>query len=204
MCLLALGVGLMWSIYVARQIAGVADEDQATQADAIAVFGAAEYDGRPSPILHLRLDHALELYRQHLAPLIITLGGGADRDSGKTEGGVGRDYLLAQGVPLADILAETESTNTVQQVHRLAAIARDHDLHAIIVVSDATHLFRIRELCERAGLTVYTSPRAPVGHLSDYKLARRYGHEILSYTALKLGLQEGSVRSLVGGGLDEN
>ena len=64
--------------------------------------------------------------------------------------------------------------------------------------------FRIRELCERAGLTVYTSPRAPVGHLSDYKLARRYGHEILSYTALKLGLEEGSVRSLIGVGQGED
>lgn len=197
-CLLAVGMVLVWSIFVARQIAAVAEEDQATSADAIAVFGAAEYDGRPSPILHLRLDHALELYRQHLAPVIITLGGGADRDSGKTEGGVGRDYLLARGVPLADILAETQSTNTVQQVHRLAAIARDHDLHTIIVVSDATHLFRIRELCERAGLEVYTSPRAPVGHLSDYRLARRYGHEILSYTALKLGLEEGALGPLLG------
>lgn len=200
MCLIALAGALAWSTYVAWQIAVVADEDQATQADAIAVFGAAEYDGRPSPILHLRLDHALELYRQQLAPLIITLGGGADRDSGKTEGGVGRDYLLAQGVPLADILAETQSTNTVQQVHRLAAIARDHHLHAVIVVSDATHLFRIRELCERAGLEVYTSPRAPVGHLSDYRLAQRYGHEILSYTAVKLGLEEGAMGSLAGGG----
>lgn len=197
-CLLAVGMALVWSIFVARQIAAVAEEDQATSADAIAVFGAAEYEGRPSPILHLRLDHALELYRQHLAPVIITLGGGADRDSGKTEGGVGRDYLLARGVPLADILAETQSTNTVQQVHRLAAIARDHDLHTIIVVSDATHLFRIRELCERAGLEVYTSPRAPVGHLSDYKRARRYGHEILSYTALRLGLEEGALGPLLG------
>ena len=197
-CLLLVGAALVWSIYVTRQIAAVAAEDQATTADAIAVFGAAEYDGRPSPILHLRLDHALELYRQHLAPLIITLGGSADRESGKTEGGVGRDYLLAQGVPLANILAETESTNTVQQVHRLAAIARDHDLHAIIVVSDATHLFRIRELCEQAGLEVYTSPRAPVGHLSDYHLAQRYGHEILSYTALKLGLEEGALAPLLG------
>ncbi len=196
--LAAIGLGLVWSIYVARQIAEVAAEDQATTADAIAVFGAAEYGGRPSPILHLRLDHALELYRQHLAPVIITLGGGADRDSGKSEGGVGRDYLLAQGVPLADILAETQSTNTVQQVHRLAAIARDHNLRQVIVVSDATHLFRIRELCEQAGLEVYTSPRAPQGHLSDYSLARRYVHEIASYTALKFGLEEGELHRLLG------
>jgi len=199
LCLLIAGAVLVWCVYVVREIAAVAEEDQATTADAIAVFGAAEYDGRPSPILHLRLDHALALYRQHLAPLIITLGGGRDRDSGRSEGGVGRDYLLAQGVPLANILAETQSTNTVQQVHRLAAIARDHNLHTIIVVSDATHLFRIRELCERAGLEVYTSPRAPVGHLSDYRLVRRYAHEILSYTALKLNLEEGTLGPLLGG-----
>ena len=58
-----------------------------------------------------------DLYRQGIAPLVITLGGGSDKDSGKTEGGVGRDYLLARGVPLADIIAETSSMDTEQQVH---------------------------------------------------------------------------------------
>ena len=66
-------------------------------ADAIAVFGAAEYGGRPSPVYHARLDHAVALYERGIAPLIITFGGGSDKDSGKTEGGVGRDYLLAKG-----------------------------------------------------------------------------------------------------------
>ena len=187
-----------WGAVVSRLIAEAAGQDQAATSDAIAVFGAAEYDGRPSPVFHARLDHAADLYQRGIAPLVITLGGGGDKDSGKSEGGVGRDYLLARGVPLENIIAETTSVDTEQQVHRLAAIARDHDLHAIVVVSDATHLFRIRELCERAGLEVYTSPRAPVGHLSDYKLARRYGHEIVSYTALKLGLEEGALRPLFG------
>ncbi len=121
-------------------------------------------------------------------PLIITLGGGTDKDSGNTEGGVGRDYLLANGVPLANIIAETPSTDTEQQVRRLAQIARENNLHHIVVVSDGTHLFRIRELCEDAGLDVYTSPRPALGHINNYDLAMRYFHEILSYTSYRLHL----------------
>src|ERR1700761_8648089 len=122
--------------------------DTAQPADAIAVFGAAEYSGHPSPVLHARLDHAVELYRKQIAPLVITLGGGTDKDSGNTEGGVGRDYLLANGIPFANIIAETRSIDTEQQVHRLASIARENNLHHIVVVSDGTHLFRIHKLCE--------------------------------------------------------
>jgi uncharacterized SAM-binding protein YcdF (DUF218 family) len=177
-----------WFIYVYQQIEAVANQDEAQPADAIAVFGAAEYSGRPSPVLHMRLDHAVDLYRRQVAPLIITLGGGSDKDSGNTEGAVGRDYLLANGVPFGSIIAETRSTDTEQQVHRLAEIARENNLRHIVVVSDGTHLFRIRELCRESGLDVYTSPRATIGHLSNYDLAMRYFHEILSYTSLRLGL----------------
>jgi uncharacterized SAM-binding protein YcdF (DUF218 family) len=177
-----------WCVWVYLQISAVAGEDDAQPADAIAVFGAAEYSGHPSPILHARLDHAVELYRKHIAPLVITLGGGTDKDSGNTEGGVGRDYLLANGIPFGSIIAETRSIDTEQQVHRLAAIAHENNLHHIVVVSDATHLFRIRELCKDAGLDVYTSPRPTIGHISNYDLAMRYFHEIVSYTALRLNL----------------
>jgi uncharacterized SAM-binding protein YcdF (DUF218 family) len=177
-----------WFIYVYQQIDAVADEDEAQRADAIAVFGAAEYSGRPSPVLHLRLDHAVDLYRRQVAPLIITLGGGRDKDSGNTEGAVGRDYLLANGVPFGNIIAETRSIDTEQQVHRLAEIARENNLRHIVVVSDGTHLFRIRELCRESGLDVYTSPRATIGHISNYDMAMRYFHEILSYTSMRLGL----------------
>jgi uncharacterized SAM-binding protein YcdF (DUF218 family) len=177
-----------WSVFVAQQISEVANQDEAQQADAIAVFGAAEYSGRPSPTFHFRLDHAVDLYRMKIAPIVITLGGGNDKDSGNTEGAVGRDYLLAHGVPFGDIIAETRSTDTEQQVRRLAAIAREYNLRHIVVVSDGTHLFRIRELCRNAGLDVYTSPRATVGHISSYDLAMRYIHEIISYTAMKLHL----------------
>jgi uncharacterized SAM-binding protein YcdF (DUF218 family) len=181
-------VALGWFVWVYQQISQVAGEDQAQPADAIAVFGAAEYSGHPSPVLHARLDHTVELYRKQIAPLVITLGGGDDKDSGHTEGGVGRDYLLANGIPFGNIIAETRSTDTEQQVHRLAAIARENNLKSIVVVSDGTHLFRIRELCQDAGLHIYTSPRPMLGHISNYDLAMRYFHEMLSYTAWRLNL----------------
>ncbi len=184
----ALAGAFAWSVSVYERIAEVGSEDQAASGDAIAVFGAAEYAGRPSPVFHARLDHAADLYLRGTSPVVITLGGGSDKDSGKTEGGVGRDYLLARGVPLKDIIAETTSTDTEQQVHRLAAIARDHDFHHIIVVSDATHMFRIRALCEDAGLDVYTSPRPSLGHISRADMLARYVHEIASYTSYRLGL----------------
>jgi uncharacterized SAM-binding protein YcdF (DUF218 family) len=187
-----LGLALLavvgWFAWLYLEINAVARQDKAQTADAIAVFGAAEYSGRPSPVLHARLDHAVELYREHIAPLVITLGGGSDRDSGMTEGGVGRDYLLANGVPFDAIIAETESVDTEQQVAKLKEIARRRSLRSIVAVSDGTHLFRIQKLCESAGLTVYTSPRPTLGHIDDYDLAQRYFHEMLSYTLLRLHL----------------
>jgi len=186
--LLALLIALCWFLWVYRQIRLTAQIDNAQPADAIAVFGAAEYGGRPSPVLHARLDKAVALYQRGIAPIIITLGGGGDRDSGKTEGGVGRDYLLANGIPLDHIIAETNSIDTEQQVQHLAAIAEREHLQHIVVVSDGTHLFRIALLCRRAGLDVYTSPRASIGHLDDYDAAQRLSHEMLSYTALALDL----------------
>jgi uncharacterized SAM-binding protein YcdF (DUF218 family) len=137
-------------------------------------------------VLHARLDHAVELFREGIAPLVITLGGGSDLDQGMTEGGVGRDYLLANGVPNDRIIPETKSIDTEQQVARLKEIARQRHLNTIVVVSDGTHLFRIQKLCEDAGLMVYTSPRPAVGHIDAWDEAQRYFHEMLSYTLLRL------------------
>ena len=187
---LVLLAALGWSAWLYLQIKAVAGQDEARPADAIAVFGAAEYSGRPSPVYHARLDHAVALYQRGIAPVVITLGGGSDKDSGKTEGGVGRDYLLANGVPFADIIAETHSFTTSQQAHRLADIAHERGFHTLVVVSDPTHLFRIQQLCQQDGLNVYTSPRRPLGRISNYDLMQRYFHEILSYTALRLRLSD--------------
>jgi uncharacterized SAM-binding protein YcdF (DUF218 family) len=184
--MLTIAVG--WFAWVYRQIVATATIDNAQPADAIAVFGAAEYAGRPSPVLHARLNKAVALCDEDMAPVIVTLGGGSDKDSGKTEGGVGRDYLLANGVPFDKIIAETKSFDTEQQVNSLARIAAREHFHHVIVVSDGTHLFRIALLCRRAGLEVYTSPRAALGHIDDIDAAARVMHEMLSYTALRMNL----------------
>lgn len=176
---------LAWIVWVYGQVQYYARTDEARPADAIAVFGAAEYDGRPSPVLRARLDHALELYRRGLAPLVITLGGGDPADQ-HSEGGVGHDYLLGHGVPEAAIIAETESDNTEQSAERLAVIARANGLKNIVVVSDGTHLFRTHAICEKDGLEVYTSPR-PVGRsIAREQRFQRLMHEIVSYTAWRL------------------
>jgi len=190
--LLALAVGLLgWCRWVYVQIESYAGQDQVTQAaqgtrfDAIGVFGAAEYDGRPSPVYRARLDHALALYHRGIAPLIITLGGnGGDQYN---EGAVGREYLVGMGVPEEDIIAETESRNTEESARRIAVIARANGLRRLVIVSDGTHLFRIHEICAADGLDVLTSPRPRMtvegGIKEGVGETERNEHEIISYTA---------------------
>lgn len=175
-----------WSRWVYLQIEKYGSQDTAAPADAIAVFGAAEYDGKPSPVYRARLDHALALYRRGIAPLIITLGGpGGDR---YTEGAVGREYLMGMGVPEGDLIAETESRTTDESARRIAVIARANGLRRLVIVSDAAHLFRIHSICAADGLSVLTSPRPRVsveGGSDDFE---PIAHEILSYTLWRLHL----------------
>jgi uncharacterized SAM-binding protein YcdF (DUF218 family) len=175
-----------WCHWVYRQIESYADQDQAAPSDAICVFGAAEYDGRPSPVYRARLDHALELYRLGLAPLIITLGGPGGDDF--TEGSVGREYLESKGVPEQDIIAETESRNTEESARRVAVIARTNGLRRLVIVSDGTHLFRIHAICAAEGLDVLTSPRSRPAVDDPTLDVERLAHEIISYTAWRLHL----------------
>ena len=185
--LLALAVGALgWCRWVYVQIESYASQDQAAPSAAIGVFGAAEYDGRPSPVYRARLDHALELYHHGIAPLIITLGGnGGDQYN---EGAVGREYLMAMGVPEEDIIAETESRNTEESARRIAVIARANRLSRLVIVSDGTHLFRIHEICAAEGLDVLTSPRPHQPVEGGSREFERIEHEILSYTAWRMHL----------------
>lgn len=175
-----------WFMWVLGQIRYYAHHDEARPADAIAVFGAAEYDGHPSPVLRARLDHALALYQRGLAPLVITLGG--QGDAYHSEGSVGRDYLVAHGVPESHIIAETQSNNTAASAEELAIIANSNHIGSIIAVSDATHLFRIRAMCEKYGLHVFTSPRANGRSIARSARFQRIAHEVLSYTMWRMGL----------------
>ena len=175
-----------WCRWVYERIEYYADLDQAASANAIVVFGAAEYDGRPSPVFRARLDHALTLYHRGIAPIIITLGGaGGDAYS---EGGVGREYLMARGVPESAIIAETESRNTEESARRVAVIARANGLHKLVIVSDGTHLFRIHAICAANGLNVLTSPRPRVPIVGSSMEFERIEHEMLSYTLWRIHL----------------
>ena len=132
--------------------------DEARPADAIVVFGAAEYAGRPSPVYRARLEHAYELFERGMAPLIITTGG-AGGDPKFSEGQVGRDYLSKLGVPDVNLIAETQADDTGQSARRVAVILEANQLSSALLVSDAYHLYRAKRMMEREGITVYVSPR---------------------------------------------
>jgi len=179
-------IAVAWFRWVFLQVRETAQQNQTGHADAIAVFGAAEYNGRPSPVLNARLEHALDLYRRGLAPMMIALGGGSDPQF--SEGGVGRDFFLTHGIPDDRIIAETNSSDTKESVDRLAAIARENHLQTVLVVSDATHMFRIQQMSMAQGLHVLLSPREPGRSVSQLDIAERYAHEMIGYTLWRLHL----------------
>jgi uncharacterized SAM-binding protein YcdF (DUF218 family) len=135
-----------------------AERDEARPADAIIVFGAAEYDGRPSPVFRARLEHAYTLYEKKLAPIVI-VSGGSGGDPKFTEGGVGRDYLNARGIPENHLIAETQGDNTSETAERVAVIMRANGWQTCIAVSDPYHVFRTKRMLQREGLAAYVSPR---------------------------------------------
>jgi len=123
----------------------------------LVVFGAAEYNGTPSPVLKARLDHALELDEKSLAPLVITTGGPGG-DPHFTEAGVARDYLIQQGVAAEKILAETRSRTTYESAQAVARLLRERRLSSCVVVSDGFHLYRIKLMFRSLGIIAYGSP----------------------------------------------
>jgi uncharacterized SAM-binding protein YcdF (DUF218 family) len=155
---LAAAALVIYIAYVATRIEWQSTRDEAQPADLILVLGAAEYRGRPSPVLRARLDHALELYRRRLAVRILTTGG-AGGDPVFTEGGVGRAYLIGHGVPSEAIIVETEGESTLHSTTLAAEIIDRMGLHSVIVVSDGYHIYRVKKILQHRGLMVYGSPR---------------------------------------------
>ncbi len=145
-------------IYFAIQIGRQSTRDEAQPADVILVLGAAEYRGRPSPVLRARLDHAFDLYQRHLAPHPMTTGG-AGGDPVFTEGGVGRAYLMSKGVPSEAVIVEDEGESTIQSTAMAGEIMRRMGLRSVIVVSDGYHIYRVKQMLQFRGLMVYGSPR---------------------------------------------
>ena len=169
------------------RVAHQAHTDETRPADAIVVFGAAEYAGKPSPVYRARLDHAATLYTRGIAAVVITTGG-AGGDPVHSEGEVGREYLLDHGVPDKGLIAETQSDDTSESAERVAVIMRRNNMHSCVAVSDGYHLFRIKRMMERQGVTVYGAPRPELKPLSRWQQMRIQMKEVLSYTLWRLHL----------------
>ena len=131
--------------------------DRARASDAIVVLGAAQYVGRPSPVLRARLDHALDLWQRGLAPRLIFTGGTGVGDT-TSEAAVSRIYALKHGVPDTAILMENEGRTTRESLAAVSAIMHARQMRTAILVSDPFHMLRLRILSTQYGVDAYTSP----------------------------------------------
>ena len=148
--------GLIWGVnLLAVYLFGLRNE--ARPADAIVVLGAAQYQGKPSPVLKARLDHAIELYRDSIAPALILTGGVGVGDT-LSEAEVGRRYAMKAGVPRARILIEQAGISTEQSMRTVARLMHSRGMHSAVMVSDPFHMLRLRILARRLGIQAYSSP----------------------------------------------
>lgn len=132
--------------------------DDTRPADAIVVLGAAQWNGVPSPLFQRRLDHAIQLYRDGVAPVLIVTGGKGRELDTTTEAQAARAYAVERGVPTAAILAEDQGTNTLESLRSVRTILRDHGLRSAILVSNRTHMLRSLRMAEDLGIEAYGSP----------------------------------------------
>jgi uncharacterized SAM-binding protein YcdF (DUF218 family) len=186
--LLAITVVLAFLAVTAAHIVAAASQQDVPHSDAIVVFGAAEYSGRPSPVLKARLDHALDLFHRGVAPVVITTGGAAS-DPKFSEGGVGKDYLMRHGIPERSLIAETQGRDTSESATRVGVIMHANGLHTCVAVSDAYHVFRIRKLLEHEGIgPVYTAPRPDSRPRNVFQRMFAVLREATSYMLWQIGI----------------
>jgi uncharacterized SAM-binding protein YcdF (DUF218 family) len=147
----------VYGVYLYRQIRDVAVRDEAHPAEVIIVLGAAQYNGRPSPVLKARLDHALELFQKGFAKCIITTGSyGPDPNISEAE--VGRKYLVQRGVSVAQIVTEQGSGTTHDSIQAASGLLHAKGWKTAVVVSDGFHLYRVKQMFADNGILAYTSP----------------------------------------------
>lgn len=181
---------LLWAYQVAGLTLAVRDQAQKEEArpsDIIVILGAAEYKGKPSPVFRSRLDHAYDLYKQKMAPRLLTTGGsGGERVH--TEAEVGRQYLANRGIPVENIYVETEGATTAQSTAASAEILKRMGLKSCILVSDGYHLFRAKRMMESYGLDCVGSPRQSK-EVSNLQAGWLYLRQAVGYSLFELGLR---------------
>jgi len=154
-------ISLMYGCINLTQVWWVGRSDQARAVDAIVVLGVAQYDGRPSPQLRARLDHALELWQEGLSPLVITTGGNQPGDR-FTEAETSANYLIeglvGVAVPVESIVQENSGSTTRESLIGVRNIMQDRGLHSVLIVTDPYHSLRSRLIAQDLGLVAYISP----------------------------------------------
>ncbi|MFN2324616.1 MAG: YdcF family protein [Gemmatimonadales bacterium] len=161
---LTYGAAFTWVVAASRQ-------DQRRPVDAIVILGAAQYSGRPSPVLAARLEHALALYRERLAPVLVVTGG-IGRGDRESEATVAHRWLVSQGVPLGAVVVQPEGNTTAASMAAVARWAADAEVATLLLVSDPFHSARLRAEARRAGLTAWTSPTR------SSPISARFGSEL--------------------------
>jgi len=169
----ALGVVAVLALYVGGtffQVWQASRRDQAQEAGAIVVMGAAQYNGEPSPVYEARLSHARDLYEQGLADRIVVTGGQQEGDQ-FNEAQAGEMWLIDEGVPEANILLETDGRNSWESLAASARFLADDGIEDVMIVSDPYHSKRLEEIADEVGLVAYVSPTpdSPVSGLSELR-----------------------------------
>jgi len=145
---------LVWISCVAFWLIWVGKQQNLIKADAIVVLGAAAYHSKPSPVFAERIKYGIDLYKLKLAPKIIFTGGfGTNAQFAESE--VAKNFAIEQGIPTQDIIIETNSRNTFENLTETKKILHEHNLQAIIIVSDPLHMARAMRIAKRLDITAY-------------------------------------------------
>ena len=134
-----------------------ARQDSEPTSDAIVVLGSAQYNGVPSSIFEARLEHAIVLYEDGVAPVIVTVGGKATGDQ-FTEAEAGRDYLVNAGVPSDALLAVPEGVDTLESMRAVSTAFDEHGWSSAVLVTDPWHAMRAERMAQDAGIEAESSP----------------------------------------------
>lgn len=143
--------------YAAFRIWDQADRDDRRPAAAIVVLGAAQYNGRPSPVFRARLEHAVSLYHEGYAPLLVVTGGKAEGDR-TTEGAAARQFAIEHDVPAEAILVEDQGRTTLESLQAVGQMLRERGATTALFVSDRAHMLRVLRIARDEGLVGYGSP----------------------------------------------
>jgi uncharacterized SAM-binding protein YcdF (DUF218 family) len=180
-------VAIFLGVFTAWRIASQGDRDERRPADAIVVLGAAQFNGTPSPVFEARLDHAIELFNEGLAPYLVVTGGKINGDV-TTEAGAARKYATERGVPDDAILDEDQGRTTEESIDGVSKLFETRDLHSAVFVSDRTHMLRVLRMAEDRGIVAWGSPTttSPIDQ-DEGRHARALVHEMAGLAAYYLG-----------------